>query len=334
MQKLKLCMCKYKQLTKAKRDQLEVLLRSHTASAKIAELLGVHKSTIYRELNRNRGNYGGYSAEYAQQFTNDRKERLSRPRKLDSLMEKQIISKLKESWSPEQISGYYRSKGVPMLSHEQIYRIIYKDKAKGGKLFECLRIARKPNRKRYGSKWRRMGIPNRIHIDNRPEIVNQRQRIGDWEADTMIGKGQKGAILTLVERKSLFVQMALLERRLACQVKSQMINILAPYKPYVKTITSDNGSEFSDHQIIAKKLNADFYFTHPYSAWEKGINENTNGLIRQFIPKKTDFKMLNANQIRQIEQLLNNRPRKSLGWKTPLQVFMANFIKNPVALAG
>lgn len=327
-------MHKYKQLNKEQRHQLEILLRSHFPFSRIAALLGIHRSTIYRELKRNKGNYGGYSAEYAQQFSNDRKERLSRPRKLDSLMEKQIIAGLKACWSPEQISGYYRNKGVPMLSHEQIYRFIYKDKAKGGILFECLRIARKPYRKRYGSKWHRMGIPNRITIDQRPEIVNKRQRIGDWEADTMIGKGQEGAILTLVERKSLFVQMALLERRLACQVKSQMINILAPYKPYVKTITSDNGSEFSDHQTIAKKLNADFYFTHPYSAWEKGINENTNGLIRQFIPKKTDFKILNMNQIKLIEQNLNNRPRKSLGWKTPLQVFMANFIKNPVALAS
>ena len=137
-------MSKYKQLNKPQRYQLEILFRSHTPIAKIAALLGVNRSTIYRELKRNKGNYGSYSAEYAQQFTNDRKERLSRPRKFDSLMEKQIISKLKESWSPEQISGYYRSKGVPMLSHEQIYRIIYKDKAKGGKLFECLRIARKP----------------------------------------------------------------------------------------------------------------------------------------------------------------------------------------------
>jgi IS30 family transposase len=283
-------------------------------------------------LKRNRGNYGGYHAEYAQEFSNDRKERLARPRKLDSLMEKQIIAGLKERWSPEQISGYYRSKGMPMLSHEQIYRFIYKDKSKGGNLFEYLRIASKPYRKRYGSKWRRMGIPNRVSIDERPEIVSKRERIGDWEADTLIGKAQKGAILTLVERKSLFLQMALLERRLACHVKSHIINILAPYKPFVKTITSDNGSEFADHQLISKKLKAGFYFTHPYSAWEKGINENTNGLIRQYIPKKTDFKTLDINQIKYIETKLNTRPRKSLKWKTPLQVFMANFIGNSVAL--
>jgi transposase, IS30 family len=311
-------MYRYKQLNKAQRHQMEILIRSQTPLAKIATLIGVHRSTIYRELNRNKGSYGSYSAEYAQQYSNDRKERLSRPRKLDSLMEKQIMGGLINHWSPEQISGYYRSKGIPMLSHEQIYRFIYKDKANGGTLFECLRIARKPYRKRYGTKSNRTGIPNRVSIDERPEIVNKRLRVGDWEADTIIGKGQKGAILTLVERKSLFVQMALLEKRLACQVRSQMINILAPYKPFVKTITSDNGTEFADHQKIAKKLSVDFYFTHPYSAWEKGINENTNGLIRQFIPKKTNFTILDKNQIRQIEYSLNSRPRKSLGWRTPL----------------
>ena len=333
MQKLKLSMQKYKQISQQQRLQLEILLRTQTPVSKIARLLCVHRSTIYRELERNSGTQGGYRATYAQEFTNDRKERLSRPRKLDSLMEKQIQDGLKKRWSPEQICGYYRSLGMPMLSHEQIYRYIYKDKARGGDLFESLRIAVKPYRKRYGSTSKRGQIPNRISIDQRPEIVNTRKRVGDWEADTMIGRDRKGAILTLVERKSRFVQIALLERRLADHVKTHMVNMLAPYRPFVKTITSDNGTEFTQHQLIAKKLKADFYFTHPYSAWEKGTNENTNGLIRQYVPKKLAFNTLSVTQIKQIEQDLNTRPRKSLGWKTPLQVFMANFMKNSVALA-
>ena len=219
-----------------------------------------------------------------------------------------------------------------MLSHEQIYRYIYQDKKQGGQLYTFLRIASKPYRKRYGSYKRRIKIRNRVSIDHRPEVVDRRERVGDWEADTIVGKQQKGAILTLAERKSLFVQLSLLERRIAEKVKKQLVNLLAPYKQVVKTITSDNGSEFSEHQAIAQKLEAEFYFTHPYSAWEKGTNENINGLIRQYVPKDTWFKTLTMQQIKRIEYELNNRPRKTLGWKTPLQVFMANFTNNSVAL--
>ena len=206
------------------------------------------------------------------------------------------------------------------------------DKQNGGQLYKYLRIASKPYRPRYGTKTKRSKIPNRIGIDQRPDIVDKRTRIGDWEADTIVGKGQKGAILTLIERKSLFVQMSLMERRLADTVKSKMVNLLAPYKKLVKTITADNGSEFTEHQKIAEKLQADFYFTHPYSAWEKGTNENVNGLIRQYIPKNTWFNTLTLQQIKQIEYELNNRPRKTLGWKTQIQVFMANFTNNSIAL--
>lgn len=325
-------MHKYNQITLGQRQQIEVLVRLKTSKPKIANLLGVHQSTVYRELNRNSGNYGSYNANYAQVFTNDRKERLRRPRKLDSLMEKQIRECLSKRWSPEQIHGYYNSLGEPMLSHEQIYKYIYMDKQNGGQLYKYLRIASKPYRPRYGTKTKRSKIPNRIGIDQRPDIVDKRTRIGDWEADTIVGKGHKGAILTLIERKSLFVQMSLMERRLADTVKSKMVNLLAPYKKLVKTITADNGSEFTEHQKIAEKLQADFYFTHPYSAWEKGTNENVNGLIRQYIPKNTWFNSLTLQQIKQIEYELNNRPRKTLGWKTPIQVFMANFTNNHVAL--
>ena len=327
-------MHKYKQLTSRQREQLEVLVRIGTRKSEIADLIDVHRSTIYRELKRNSSKFGKYNAAYAQQYTNDRKERFNLPRKLDSLMERQIRQGILDRWSPEQIHGYYTSIGQPMLSHEQIYRYIYEDKNNGGQLYTFLRIASKPYRKKYGSYKRRCKIRNRVSIDQRPEVVDQRKRAGDWEADTIVGKQQKGAILTLVERRSLFVQMSLLERRLAEKVKTQMINLLAPYKKVVKTITSDNGSEFSEHQAIAKKLDVDFYFTHPYSAWEKGTNENMNGLIRQYVPKDTWFKTLTMQQIKRIEYELNSRPRKTLGWKTPLQVFMANFTNHPVALGS
>ena len=179
-------MHKYNQITLGQRQQIEVLVRMKTSKPKIAKLLGVHRSTVYRELNRNSGNYGSYNANYAQVFANDRKERLRRPRKLDSLMEKQIRECLSKRWSPEQIHGYYTSLGEPMLSHEQIYKYIYMDRQNGGQLYKYLRIASKPYRPRYGTKTKRSKIPNRIGIDQRPDIVDKRIRIGDWEADTIV----------------------------------------------------------------------------------------------------------------------------------------------------
>jgi IS30 family transposase len=168
-------------------------------------------------------------------------------------------------------------------------------------------------------------IKNRVSIDLRPSVVDNKERFRDWEIDTIMGKNNKGAILTIVERKSAFLLMQKLNGKNADDLARAAVRLLAPYKEKVHTITSDNGSEFADHQTIAKKLQAEFYFTHPYSAWEKGVNENMNGLIRQYIPKNTWFKILTMQQIKQIERELNNRPRKTLGWKTPLQVFMANF---------
>jgi IS30 family transposase len=218
-----------------------------------------------------------------------------------------------EQWSHEQISGYCKKHGIAKVSPERIYQYVYQDKKLGGKLYKNLRIASKPYRKRYGSKDYRGKIAGRISIDQRQEVVNQRSRIGDWEADTIIGKNHKQAILTTVERKSKFLVMALLSKNGSFETRKAMINCLAPYKP-VYTITSDNGREFTEHKIIAEKLNAHFYFAHPYSAWEKGTNENTNALIRQYIPKKSDFQQITLEQINEIMQKLNNRPRKSLNY--------------------
>jgi transposase, IS30 family len=192
-------------------------------------------------------------------------------------------------------------------------------------LYKHLRICSKPYRKRYGSYDRRGKIQGRVGIELRPAVVDERSRIGDWEVDTIFGNNHRSAILTMVERKSKFLQTAKLPTTEADVTSKKLINTLAPYKQAVHTITSDNGHEFTNHQFISKKLQAGYFFTHPYSAWEKGTNENTNGLIRQYVPKKTDINQVDEQYLKHATQKLNTRPRKSLGWKTPLEVFMSNF---------
>src|SRR5258708_11224860 len=319
-------MCKYRQITKEERCKMEALLKRGIAKSQIAIDLGVDRSTIYRELKRNRSKRGYYKAASAQEFCNIRKERFCHHRKFTPAMEKFISEKLeKEQWSPEQINGYCKTRNIAMVSHERIYQFIYLDKDKGGLLYKQLRICAKPYRKRYGSYDHRGKIQGRRDIEQRPAVVNQRSRIGDWEADTIIGNNRRAAILTLVERKSKFLLSAKLPATEAAITSKKMINSLAPFKQAVHTITSDNGHEFAHHKRISKKLQADYYFTHPYCAWEKGTNENTNGLIRQYIPKKTDFDTIDERLLQHVTQKLNTRPRKSLNWKTPLEVFMSNF---------
>ena len=183
-------------------------------------------------------------------------------------------------------------------------------------------------RKRYGKMERRGQIPNRLFIEDRPAIVDERKRIGDWEADTIIGKNHRQAIVSIVERKTGLTLIKKVERKTSKAVSQAMIDLLKPYKNKVRTITSDNGKEFAGHEEIAKKLKADFYFAHPYASWERGTNENTNGLIRQYFPKNRDFTTITKKEINFAMERLNNRPRKRLGYRTPNQVFF----KSGVAL--
>ena len=326
-------MRKYTQITNEQRIQIDALLKQRISKDKIAEQLRVHRSAVFREVKRNGGKRGGYNAAQAHELACERKERFALPRKLNQKVKRTICEKLNEEWSPEQISGFCKKNNINMVSHETIYQFIYQDKKQGGMLYKKLRIASKPYRKRYGSYDHRGKIADRVSIEQRPSVVNLKQRYGDFEADTIIGKSHQGAVLTLVERKSYFTLLGKLEHKKADITRNKMINLLSSYKDRVHTITSDNGHEFADHKIIAAKLSADFYFTHPYSAWEKAINENTNGLIRQYLPKQSNLKEVTIEQLKIIENKLNNRPRKSLQWKTPLQVFMAIFdLPNPVAL--
>ena len=227
---------------------------------------------------------------------------------------------LRQEWSPEQIAGRLKLEQRPTVSHERIYLYIYADKQRGGTLYRHLR-SQKKQRKRYGGHARRAQIPNRTSIEQRPAIVASKGRLGDWEADTIIGSRHKGAILSCTERKSKLTLLRKLESKGALEVKREFVELLLPCADQVHTITVDNGKEFCEHKAIAAALQTRIYFAHPYASWERGLNENTNGLIRQYFPKKSDFARITHQEVQRVAARLNNRPRKTLGFKTPNEVF-------------
>jgi IS30 family transposase len=320
---------RYKQLTQEERYQIHAYLKAGLNQSEIALEMNRDKSTISREILRNTG-LRGYRPQQAQRLTEERRESKSGQRIQSDNW--QIVEKLiRMDWSPEQISLWLKSFTSIRVSHEWIYQHILKNKAAGGDLHTHLRC-RKIRRKRYGTYSRRGQIVDRTSIDERPEIVDSRSRIGDWELDTIIGKGHQQAIVSLTERKSRYTLIQKVERKTAQCVTNAIISLLKPFSEYVITMTSDNGKEFADHKTIASKLDADFYFAHPYASWERGLNENTNGLIRQYFPKKHDFTTITQKEINQVMHKLNNRPRKCLGMKTPNQVFLG--INPTVALAS
>jgi len=268
------------------RYEIQTFLKMNVRPAEIARQMGRHRSVISREIKRNSDLNGRYRACYADDMANIRKERLSRTRKLTPQMEAYVSDKMRsEQWSPEQIKGHAVANGMPMVSHESIYKIIRLDKNNGGDLYKNCRHRLKHRSRPVGGKA--VIIKDKRSIEERPSVVEERSRIGDWEVDTIVGPANRGAILTMVDRKSGFLLLRKLEQGKNADGLSQvMVNALMPYKSDVQTITSDNGTEFARHKEISEKLNAGFYFAHPYSSWERGSNENTNGLIRQYIPKK------------------------------------------------
>jgi len=308
----------YRQLTREQRYQIHILIKEGYKQTHIALLLGFHKSTISRELRRNRGEHG-YFPNQAQHVARCRRRHSHGPRIPVETWER-VERLLRQQWSPQQISNRLRLERKRTVSHERIYLYIYADKRRGGLLHRHLR-SQKKQRKRYGGYVRRGQIPNRIGIEQRPAIVASKRRFGDWEADTIIGARHQGGILSLVERKSKLTRLHKLESKAASEVKEGTIALLAPVADRVQTITVDNGKEFVLHEEITAVLQAPIYFTHPYAAWERGLNENTNGLVRQYFPKKQDFTAITNTHVQQVEQLLNNRPRKTLGYRTPNEVF-------------
>jgi IS30 family transposase len=323
----------YTHLTQVERYQIFALMRAGHPHNEIATLLGRSPSTIGRELRRNRGQRG-YRPKQAHALASVRarccrtRPRITEPQWLG------IAELLRQDLSPEQIAERARREGTLVVSHESIYQFVYADKAAGGKLWQYLRC-QKPRRKRYGHYDRRGQIPGRVGIENRPAGVASRRRLGHWEGDTMIGRRScGGGLLTLVERKSRITLIGALKNRKSKTVERHSTRLLGPFQSKVYSLTFDNGMEFACHQAIAKAIRAKIYFAHPHAAWERGTNENTNGLIRQYFPKHMDFRLITTEMCQAVMDRLNHRPRKCLGYKTPYEVFFNTTTRLTVALRG
>ncbi len=316
-------MC-YKHLTIEERYHIQAYKKAGYKNNMIAKDLGFSESTISRELKRNSSSQTkSYSANNANKVSITRrkyaskKSNLKMDTKLKNIIEKYII----EDWSPEQISNRLNEDNIMDISYVRIYQFVEQDKQKGGDLYTHLRFHHTGHRRaKYGAKHKGR-IKGRVSISQRPTVVDDKIRVGDWEIDTIIGLGKKGAITTIVERVTSLVKISIPTTKKAIDIENETIRIMTPLKDKIYTITSDNGLEFANHKNISNNLEYEHYFCHPYSSWERGLNEYTNGLIRQYIPKGTSFENITPEYITMIEDRLNNRPRKALNWKTPNEVF-------------
>lgn len=319
---------KYKQLTLKERYHISTLLKRGWKQKEIASSIGVHPSTICREIQRNKDVITQeYSYDFAHTVASKRQRSKSKYTVLTSKIKTYIKTKLKEDWSPEQIAGRMKMDTGFTICHETIYRYIYYNKSRGGRLYTYLRHKNKKYHNRSNSYQHRGVIIDRTSIDKRPKIVEKKNRIGDFEIDTVIGRHHIGALVTVVDRKSKFTLIKKVESKQAKEVTQALVQMLLPLKPIAKTITSDNGKEFAYHKDVSQALDTSFYFAHPYSSWQRGLNEHTNGLIRQYLPKKTDFTQVSKEEIITIQDKLNHRPRKVLGYRTPYEVFFTEFAK-------
>lgn len=312
----------YHHLTRDQRCQLYTLKKRGDSAATIACELGVHRSTIYREVNRNSG-LRGYRYEQANAKALQRRRMASskKPKMTDATIFL-IKARLRLQWSPIQISGWLKKKEyAKAVSHKAIYQYVWQEKRQGGVLYKNLRHSGKKYNKRSKGMAGRGCIPNRIDIDKRPAIVEEKSRLGDWELDTIIGTEQSGAIVSMVERRTKLTKLTKVDRKTAQEVEQALLNRLRPIKDFVLTLTSDNGKEFANHQRVGEVLQSGFYFSKPYHSWERGLNEHTNGLVRQYFPKSKRFDEITANDLMKVEILLNNRPRKVLDFETPIGVF-------------
>ncbi|MCX7187532.1 MAG: IS30 family transposase [Proteobacteria bacterium] len=316
----------YKQLTSEQRYQISGLKKAGLKQSQIADEVGVHKSTISRELCRNKG-LRGWRPKQAQTLRDDRRQKCLNAQRftLEDWVEVERLIRL--DMSPVQAGQRLALEGGVQISHEAIYLHIYADKRRQGDLWLHLRC-QKPRRKRYASGQERRGmIRNRVSIDQRPDIVTQKSRIGDWEGDTVIGKNHKGGFVTLAERKSRFVLAGHISSKHAEGVTTVVTRLLKPHKRRCHTITFDNGKEFADHETIAATLGTDIYFAHPYRSWERGLNENSNGLLRQYFPKGMELTEISQEQVQCAVDRINHRPRKVLGFKTPFEVFFGKTVR-------
>ena len=301
-------------LQKTERIKIQTLLDTGSSIDDIAIYINRHRSTIYREMKRAGVGIENYEAEiYHKSARKNMGRKIERAPSSEtiSLIEQQILN---EQWSPEQISNWLKINNYETVSHTWIYQYIEKDKSEGGELSDNLRIGSYSK----GYKPFKGNIVDRISIEKRPTIVNERKRLGDYEIDLIVGPKNKGAILTIIDRMSRRCILEKLTGKTSLEVSDKIIKLLNPSSNTAFTVTTDNGAEFTDHKKISEKLNIQHYFTHPYASYERGSVENLNGLVRQYIPKGTDFTNVSQDEIKIIERKLNGRPRKVLGFLSPI----------------
>jgi len=313
-------MC-YRHLTQEERYQISAFQQAGWSQAAIATKLDRHTSSISRELNRNRV-FDAYQPQVAGLLATARSQKCAaNARRVPAAAWEFAREKLAETWSPQQIAGHQLVEHLPRLSHESIYQRIYEDKRAGGTLHLALRI-HKQRRKRRGVRERRGTIPNQISIDQRSAIVDSRQRYGDWEADLVIGARHSQALVTINERKSRYALITRVASKQAAGVSTALIEQLKPFAHMAHTLTTDNGKEFAQHERVAVELKLGYYFAHPHAAWERGANENLNGLLRQFFPKHRKLEEVTEEEIVETLSFLNDRPRECIEFRTPTEYYL------------
>ncbi len=305
-------------ITQAQRYTIEVMMRAGYKQKEIALAIEKDKSVISRELKRNCDlRSGAYKSDLANRKYQERMQSKSKNIRFTTAIRKLVDKGMKQQWSPEQISNYTYEKGIEMVSHERIYQYVIEDKKSGGSIYLNLR-RKKKYRKRIGGKDKRGKIKDQKNIKERPMVVGNGVRIGDFEVDLVIGANHKGALLTINELTTGYTKVRKLQSKSAKEVSKMIVKVLKPYADICKTITSDNGKEFADHKYVSEQLGIDFYFADPYASWQRGANENYNGLLRQYFPKKTSFENITWRDVKKAERKLNMRPRKRLGYKSPI----------------
>lgn len=315
-------------LTLSQRYEISILNEQKLPKSIIADRIGKNKSTIYRELKRNSDERSGqYKADLAEKKCKLRHSIKNKNITFTKEIEDFVRAYLEQDYSPEQIVGYAHRINKPCVSVERIYQFVWQDKKKEGLLYKHLRTRGKKYKKRANLNNQRGQIVGRVDITQRPKVVDKKERFGDLEIDLVIGANHKGALLTINDRATGMLKMKYIESKEAKVIQENTIEILEEWMPFIHTITSDNGKEFANHTKIAEQLNIDYFFAKPYHSWERGANENLNGLVRQYFPKKTNFDLIQQSQVKRAEEILNNRPRKRYNYLTPNEVFV-NAINN------
>lgn len=312
---------KYRQLTLEDRCAISALRKQGYSPAEIARALGRHRSTITREVTRNSRQDGAYRAPHANELTRWRRSWSRRNAQFTEDHWEVVLPFLREWWSPKQIAGRLEQLGLLSISHETIYKYVWNDRRNGGSLYQCFRQRSKRLRKRYGRYDSRGRLAGKAHISERPPGAENRSRLGHFEADTVIGAGDKHCILTLVDRKSRYVLIGKMRSRTAAELNRAMLLLIRTAPVRVRTITVDNGTEFHSYKEVERETGVRFYFATPHHSWERGTSENTNGLIRQYLPKKSSMRHVNQAACERIATSLNDRPRERHNFLTPAEIY-------------